>query len=452
MTFEKKAGVCMGRKKLSFTTRFVLAFGVLLVAANILLGVVILRQSESAMKSLINKNMLDIVNTAAGFMNGDTLGALTEDDVGGDVFNDALQKLAVFQSNVNIQFIYAVRQIDENTYVFIVDPDPEDPAEFGEEIVITEGLIKAGRGVAAVDEAPMADRWGNFYSAYSPVFDSEGKVAGIIGIDFGVEWYEELVKSHTLAITIETILSVSIGCLVIFIIANGVRKRFKALDAGMASLSASVDHLMRQVGIMTDAPAQESKEHRDELEVLGEKIQNMQRDITVYLDYLQRQAYTDSLTRIGNSTAYHDLAQKLEENILKGEAAFSVVVFDVNSLKVINDQFGHENGDRIIKGAAEVISKVFQAENAFRIGGDEFAVVKECVTDEELAQVDAEIAAFNEREKGSCAALSISKGLAHFEPGQDSSFKEVFARADMIMYEQKKNYYQAKGNRRKREN
>ena len=129
-----------------------------------------------------------------------------------------------------------------------------------------------------------------------------------------------------------------------------------------------------------------------------------------------------------------------------------MIVFDVNSLKVINDQFGHENGDRIIKGAAEVISKVFQAEHAFRIGGDEFAVVKERVTDEELAQVDAEIAAFNEREKGSCAALSISKGLAHFEPGQDSSFKEVFARADMIMYEQKKNYYQAKGNWRKREN
>ena len=65
----------MGHKKLSFTTRFVLAFGVLLVAANILLGVVILRQSESAMKSLINKNMLDIVNTAAGFMDGDALGA-----------------------------------------------------------------------------------------------------------------------------------------------------------------------------------------------------------------------------------------------------------------------------------------------------------------------------------------------------------------------------------------
>ena len=442
----------MGHKKLSFTTRFVLAFGVLLVAANILLGVVILRQSETAMKSLINKNMLDIVNTAAGFMDGDALGALTEDDVGGDKFNDALEKLAVFQNNVDIQFIYAVRQLDEDTFVFTVDPDPVEPAEFGEEIVVTEGIKKAGTGVAAVDDAPMADRWGNFYSAYSPVFDSEGKVAGIVGIDFAADWYEELVKSHTLAITIETILSVFIGGLVIFIIANGVRKRFKELNVGLVRLSGSVDHLTRQVGDISGGAVQQSKEPQDELEVLSEKIQTMQRDMTVYLDYLQKQAYTDSLTRVGSSTVYHELTQKLEESIQQGDAAFCVIVFDVNSLKAINDEFGHENGDKIIKGAAEVISKVFHTEHTFRIGGDEFAVVKERVTEEELAQVDAEIETFNEREKGSCVLLSISKGLARFEPDRDHSFKEVFARADMIMYEQKKNYYQTQGNRRKDRN
>lgn len=438
----------MGHKKLSFTTRFVLAFGVLLVAANILLGVVILRQSESAMKSLINNNMLDIVSAAAGFMDGDVLGALTEDDVGGDQFNDALQKLAVFQSNVDIQFIYAVRQIDEDTFVFTVDPDPVEPAEFGEEIVVTEGIKKAGKGVAAVDDAPMADRWGNFYSAYCPVFDSQGKVAGIVGIDFAADWYNELIKSHTLAITVETILSVSIGGVVIFIIANGVRKRFRDLNGGLIRLSASVDHLMRQVGVMSGGKEKEAKEPQDELEVLDEKIQTMQSDMTVYLDYLQKQAYTDSLTRVGSSAAYHELAQKLEDAIQEGKAAFSVVVFDVNSLKVINDEFGHEWGDKVIKGAAEVISKVFQTEHTFRIGGDEFAVVKNHAGPEDLNRVDAEIAAFNNREKGSCALLSVSKGLARFEPGRDHSFKEVFARADMNMYEQKKKYYQTEGNRR----
>ncbi|MBR3740211.1 MAG: diguanylate cyclase [Clostridia bacterium] len=439
----------MGHKKLSFSARYVLAFGLFLLAANTLLGVVILRQSESAMRSLIDKNMLDIVNTAADLLDGDTLGALTEDDVGGEVFNDVAQKLTVFQKNADIQFIYAVKQIDEDTFVFTVDPDPVDPGAFGEEIVVTEGIKIAGKGTAAVDNEPMADRWGNFYSAYSPVFDSNGKVAGIVGIDFGADWYDEMLRNHTVTITVLTVLSISIGGLVIFFITNGVRKRFKQLNTGLAKLSSSVDQLVRQADTMSGGAMKEKTETaQDELEALGQRIQTMQKDMTVYLEFLQKQAYTDSLTKVGNSTAYHELVQKLEEAIQKDEAAFSVIVFDVNSLKMINDKFGHEWGDKIITGAAEAISRVFGAEHTFRIGGDEFSVVKERVDEREFYQVDLEIAAFNRQAHGKNAQLSVSKGLAHYEPGMDHSFKEVFARADMSMYEQKKTYYQTEGNRR----
>lgn len=63
-------------------------------------------------------------------------------------------------------------------------------------------------------------------------------------------------------------------------------------------------------------------------------------------------------------------------------------------------------------------------------------------------EVDAQIAAFNKQINKSCALLSVSKGLAHFEPDRDHSFREVFARADKSMYEQKKKYYQTVGNRR----
>ena len=439
----------MGHKKLSFSARYVLVFGLVLLAANILLGVVILRQSESAMRSLINKNMLDIVNTAADFLDGDTLGALTEDDVGGEAFNDVAEKLTVFQKNADIQFIYAVKQIDEDTFVFTVDPDPIDPGAFGEEIVVTEGIKMAGKGTAAVDNEPMADRWGNFYSAYSPVFDSNGNVAGIVGIDFDADWYNEMLRKHTVTITVLTVLSISIGGVVIFFITNGVRKRFKQLNIGLAKLSSSVDQLARQADTMSGGALKEKPETaQDELEALGQKIQTMQKDMAVYLEFLQKQAYTDSLTKVGSSTAYHELVEKLEEAIQNDKAAFSVAVFDVNSLKMINDKFGHESGDRIITGAAEAIAKVFGVEHTFRIGGDEFSVVKERVDEREFNQVDAEIAAFNQQADGKSALLSVSKGMAHYEPGTDHSFKEVFARADKGMYVQKKTYYQTEGNRR----
>ena len=71
----------MARKKLSFTSRYVLAFGLLMLLANTVLGVVILYQSTSTVRSLISKNMLDVVRSAADLLDGDTLAALTEEDV-----------------------------------------------------------------------------------------------------------------------------------------------------------------------------------------------------------------------------------------------------------------------------------------------------------------------------------------------------------------------------------
>ena len=148
----------MFRKKMSFTTRYVLAFGILMLIANTVLGLVILYQSEAVLKSLINKNMVDVVRSAAALLDGDTLAALTEEDVDGDVFRDIEDRLIVFQNHEDIQYIYAVKKVDEDKFVFTVDPDPVDPGAFGEEIVITDALIRAGNGTAAVDSSPMADR------------------------------------------------------------------------------------------------------------------------------------------------------------------------------------------------------------------------------------------------------------------------------------------------------
>ena len=213
----------MTRKKISFTTRYVLAFGLLMLAANLVLAFIILYQSEEALKSLVNKNMLDVVRSAADLLDGDALAALTKEDVDGEVFRDIAKRMIVFQNHEDIRYIYAVRKVGDNRFVFTVDPDPKDPGIFGEEIVVTDALIQAGNGTAAVDSAPMADRWGNYYSAYCPVFGSDGKVAGSVGIDFDADWYKARIKEHTMSIAIITFLSVLIGGVVVFLITHNVR-------------------------------------------------------------------------------------------------------------------------------------------------------------------------------------------------------------------------------------
>lgn len=440
---------------LSFTTRFVLAFGVLLLTANFMLGLVILNQSNSAIRSLINKNMLDIANTAAGMLDGDVLGALTADDVGGEAFNDVLKKLSVFQNNVDIHYIYTVRRLEGDHFVFVVDPDPEEPAEFGEDIVVTQGLIRAGEGKPTVDDAPMADKWGNFYSAYSPVFDSAGKVSGVVGIDFDAAWYDQQVREHTLSVFIITCVSAFIGSVIIALITESVRRRFRALDAGLSTLSANVDELTAEIDSISGRPPKrvqpEDDGFGDELEALGDKIQNMQSDMRLYLNYLQEKAYIDALTRVRSSTAYHEMIQDIESEIAAGNAHFSVAVFDVNSLKQINDRLGHEYGDSIIQGAAQAIAEGFDDRHVYRIGGDEFAAVLRGEQEPEMAErlnrVKANVDAFNAGGKPSGLTLSLSVGVARFHTEKDTSFKDVFSRADQRMYECKRRYYQETGGR-----
>ena len=158
---------------------------------------------------------------------------------------------------------------------------------------------------------------------------------------------------------------------------------------------------------------------------------------------------------MGNKTSYLDLVRKLERKIQEGMADFAVVVFDLNGLKNINDQLGHEVGDIFIADAAECIKKVFGAEHAYRIGGDEFIVVNENITREEMDQafqkLDETVELINREERHKDDKLAVSKGVAFFTEGTDALYKDVFKRADNAMYQNKAEYYHGKKDRRRRD-
>ena len=445
----------MKKRKIAFTTRYVLLVGILLLATSLILGLIILNQSRKAMKTLINKDMLDVVCSAAGTLDGDVLGALTEEDVDGPEFNRIADQLTVFSDSVDIEFIYAVKQDGEDRFVFTVDPDPVDPGAFGEEVLVTDALRKAGEGTAAVDDSPASDRWGNFYSAYCPVFDSEGEIAGIVGIDFNAEWFEQQIQEHMFSIVLFTILAVVVGSILVFLITHRVRVRFKELNKEFSDLSQNIDLLMAEVsaysGFETEQISRNEPEEKDgttdELELLTEKIHAMQTDMSSYLALLHAKAYMDSLTRVGNTTAYHEKIHELDRKIAEGTACFTVTVFDLNGLKKLNDTLGHECGDAYILGAATVISRAFGTSNTYRIGGDEFAAILEDADPEKteacLEALKKELEAFP-AENGSSYTepLSLAAGSASYIPGEDDSWQTVFARADQEMYANKKRHYE----------
>ncbi len=98
--------------------------------------------------------------------------------------------------------------------------------------------------------------------------------------------------------------------------------------------------------------------------------------LTNLYDKLADLMHDDPLTHVRNRVAYEKYKSSLEEKMLtNNECDFAIVLFDINNLKQINDNLGHELGDEYIKNCCRLICKVFKHSPVFRIGGDEFVAV-----------------------------------------------------------------------------
>ena len=184
-------------RKTSLSTKIILMVEVILLISSILFCTVSVYRSRVGIRKAIQQRMLDIANCASGSVNGDILKTLDEETVGSDEYNDVYKTLAVFRDNVELEYVYSIKEESPGRFIFIMDTDKETPAGYGDQVEFTRALESAGRGIAAVDETPYTDQWGNFYSAYSPVFDSDGKVAGIVAVDFAQTWFEEQLSAQT---------------------------------------------------------------------------------------------------------------------------------------------------------------------------------------------------------------------------------------------------------------
>lgn len=200
--------------KNSLSTKILIMVEVILLISSSLFCTVSISRARSSIRKSIQQRMLDIANCAAASVNGDVLKLLSDDNVGGEESKEIYKTLAVFRDNVELTYVYCIKRESEGHYIFTLDLDPLTPASYGEEVEFTEALDSAGHGKSAVDEIPYTDRWGEFYSAYSPVFDSSGNVAGVVAVDFAVEWFNSQLSAQTRS-TISSYLIILIFCLLV---------------------------------------------------------------------------------------------------------------------------------------------------------------------------------------------------------------------------------------------
>jgi diguanylate cyclase (GGDEF)-like protein len=164
-------------------------------------------------------------------------------------------------------------------------------------------------------------------------------------------------------------------------------------------------------------------------------------------EQLPRLAFLDDLTGLCNRRGFFLLAEHQLRMARRSKRNLLMLFVDLDGLKQINDTLGHREGDLALRRTAEVLCTTFRASDVVgRLGGDEFVVL----TWEDSGQsAQAAVKRLLRRvEKanasGSCRhTLSLSVGVARFDPARMSSLEELMAKADGALYGQKRSKHDA---------
>ncbi|HET8757675.1 MAG TPA: EAL domain-containing protein [Solirubrobacteraceae bacterium] len=205
--------------------------------------------------------------------------------------------------------------------------------------------------------------------------------------------------------------------------------------AGAASLVvlplAAAGHRMGVLALADRTPYRLATDHVELLELLAVQAAGALRMAAAVLE-LRERAARDPLTGLGHHATFHDTLPAVRRATPPGRST-AVLIADVDGFKGINDTRGHAAGDDVLRTMAAVMRSAAPAGGrAFRIGGDEFALVFECADAAAAEQVGWQLRTQARDRLGS----TVSVGLALAADGEAD--EALVARADGALYEVKR--------------
>lgn len=149
------------------------------------------------------------------------------------------------------------------------------------------------------------------------------------------------------------------------------------------------------------------------------------------LEYL---SYNDQLTGVKNRRFYEEELKRLD---VKENLPLTIILGDVNGLKLINDSFGHAAGDELIRKVAQSIQKGCRSEDIVaRLGGDEFVILLTKTEENKIEEIITNINKLTQKEKIQNIDISISFGY-ETKTHEEEDIQQVFRKAEDYMYKRK---------------
>ncbi len=214
----------------------------------------------------------------------------------------------------------------------------------------------------------------------------------------------------------------------------------EVFQALLAEANRELASLLRDVRMESNATAQGDTGGQPVSELLMRAVRCAAKQYMLQAE-LGNLALTDELTGLYNRRGFMAVAERQLKLGRRSGRGMLLFVMDVDRMKHINDSFGHSEGDRALKRTADALEETFRDSDVVaRLGGDEFAVLAIEASGHSEAALKTRLfeclRAIGAEQPG--YEISLSFGVARFDPSNSTSIGELMVKADQAMYERKR--------------
>jgi diguanylate cyclase (GGDEF)-like protein len=370
----------------TYRLRLIIISLAILVALKVTLHITVYLAAKDTIEGLIGKGAegtaVSIAQTI--MLQSEEYKSLIETkDANSDYYKKAQAFLAEIKKSSNAKYIYSVRKIDDKTLEYLLDAEPvgsegytppgelelENPAAF--EVYAT--------GQATPYKLGEFGRWGKLLGACAPIYDSDGEMLGVVGVDVDSAYlYSRL---------------------------NGLSTVLFAVYFAIFGLSFAF--------------------------------------LLKYSATILEPLLKDKLTGAYSKRYFESFLKKEIAHAIKDRAFLALLMLDLDHFKKVNDTDGHVFGDKVLAAVSEIVKKSLRPTDYFiRYGGEEFVVMmannstKHVIEVAERIRVAVESAVICNDEMGKAVPITVSIGVANTADCICSA-GELIEHADKALYEAK---------------
>jgi len=381
------------------------------------------------------KQVRNLVMAYSETLNGDSIEVdlqRKEKNVYYDKWDTVIDSLL---KKTKVKYFYVMNSsYDDSIEVYISARDHSGKSRFLEKMSINDFDVdiikklknKSETNISRIDYYP--DHGGWLIYSYEAIKNSKGEVVAFAGVDKEMfDVYSDMKKIGANLLIASVLFLAIVSLLIIYLIK-------KIFISPISRIIVAADNF----NLLNVSFKDLDLTHIKEYDALIESFRKMERKI----NYAMKKSFTDELTKL-NNRYFFTLSM---ENILKPvrkEKAIAFFIIDLDSFKLINDKYGHEKGDFVLKNTGIILKQVFgdMPGVVVRLGGDEFAVCLDDIAGRQVIEdkckiLKEELSQITYAQNKTGVSASVGVIITKFSEVAPI-YTEIFSAADTNLYKVK---------------